>query len=327
MASPYHLFAWKKAVESSYRHRACYLIAEEDGNVAGVLPLIYMKPPLISGQFVSLPFCDVGDVLARDEKTAERLVSEAISLAREYRSGHIELRGQGQHSSYEFIGLPVTVQSHKVRMLLALPDSSEILWDGFRSKHRSQIRKAEKNGLVFRWGNKENLDDFYYVFSRNMRDLGSPVHARAWFAAVLEHFGENARMGLVYHKDHLAGVGIILSVNRRISIPWASTLKEFNRFAPNMLLYWNFLKYAADNGYSHFDFGRSTPGEGTYKFKVQWGAEPVPLNWHCIMIDKKEAESTSPASAHRDTIARLWQKLPLSIANLIGPAIRKHISL
>ena len=327
MALPYHLFAWKKAVENVYRHRAYYLLAEENNHVVGVLPLIYMKPPFISGQLISLPFCDVGDVLAGDEKTRENLLSEAIILARESKSRRVELRGQDQQSSYQFINLPVRVQSHKVRMFLELPDSSEILWDRFKSKHRSQIRKAEKNGLVFKWGSIEDLDDFYYVFSMNMRDLGSPVHSKAWFAAVFKYFGESARMGLVYHENYLTGVGIILSVNRKISIPWASTLKEFNRFAPNMLLYWNFLKYAADNGYSHFDFGRSTTDEGTYKFKAQWGARPVPLHWHHIMLNGEKLHSDTSSSSARDRIAKFWQKLPLPLANRIGPSIRRHISL
>ena len=94
-----------------------------------------------------------------------------------------------------------------------------------------------------------------------------------------------------------------------------------------MLLYWNFLKFAADNGYKQFDFGRSTPDEGTYKFKAQWGAKPKTLYWHYIMLNKNDFENSESNSSHRDRVVKLWQKLPLGVANLIGPAIRKHISL
>ncbi len=94
-----------------------------------------------------------------------------------------------------------------------------------------------------------------------------------------------------------------------------------------MLLYWNFLKYASGNGYARFDFGRSTANEGTYKFKAQWGAKPVPLHWSYILVNNKELNFDTPGSAKRKQIERLWQNLPLEMANCIGPAIRKHISL
>ena len=326
-ASPYHLYAWKMAIEEAYNHRAYYLIAEENNQITGVLPLIYLKPPLFSGQFVSLPFCDVGDMLVRDENTKEKLMLEAVSLAKKCKAKYIELRGQIYPQSFEYLGLPVSVQSYKVRMFLELSQSSEMLWGNFKSKLRSQIQKAEKNGLRFEWGSIEDFEDFYLVFSRNMRDLGSPVHSKEWFYAVLQHYGGNIRMGLVYHNEQLVGVGIILSLNNVVSIPWASTLRDYNRLSPNMLLYWNFLKYASDNGYAKFDFGRSTPNEGTYKFKAQWGAKPVPLYWNYIILNNRKLNFDESISTKREKIVRLWQSLPLKMANYIGPAIRKHISL
>jgi FemAB-related protein (PEP-CTERM system-associated) len=326
-ASPYHLYAWKMAVEEAYNHRACYFIAENNNKVTGVLPLIYLKPPLITGQLVSLPYCDIGDMLATQENTKERLISEAISLAKKTKAKYIEIRGQINPPSFGDPGLPVSVQAHKVRMILEVPPSSETLWNNFRSKLRSQVRKTEKNGLRFVWGEHKDVDSFYVVFSRNMRDLGSPVHSKRWFKAILLYYGSNARMGLVYYSKQLIGAGIILCINNSISVPWASTLQEYNRLSPNMLLYWEFIKYASDNGFVKFDFGRSTPNEGTYKFKEQWGAQPVPLYWNYINICRNDIKFNAPDIAGRNTVARIWQKLPLGIANRIGPVIRKHISL
>ena len=325
--TPYHYFAWKTAVENAYGHKAYYLMARENGRVAGVLPLIHFKFPFTAGHFVSLPYCDVGDVLAVDDDIKERLILEAVSLARELKIKYIELRGRLQKLSLKSLNLPVNVRSHKIRMFLELPPSSGALWKNFRSKLRSQVKKAEKNGLRFAWGGIDELDAFYMVFSRNMRDLGSPVHSKKWFYAVLRHYGKNARMGLVYHGKRLIGAGIILTINNIVSIPWASTLRNSNSLSPNMLLYWNFLKFASDNGYAGFDFGRSTPNEGAYKFKAQWGAKPVPLHWSYILINNKELNLDTPGSAKREQIERLWQNLPLKMANCIGPAIRKHISL
>jgi len=326
-ASPYHLYAWKIAVEEAYNHRALYLMAEKNNQVAGVLPLIYLKPPLIAGQFVSLPYCDIGDIVASEENIKEKLILEAISLARSAKARYIEIRRQVNSSSFGNAGLPVSVQSHKVRMIMQLPESSEMLWNNFRSKLRSQIRKSEKNGLRFVWGEHKDVDSFYVVFSRNMRDLGSPVHSKKWFEAILQYYDENARIGLVFNNKQLIGAGIILSMNNNISVPWASTLQKYNRLSPNMLLYWEFVKYAADNGFVRFDFGRSTPNEGAYKFKEQWGAQPVPLYWNYINVCGNDIKLNTPDFAGRNTIARLWQRLPLGVANYIGPAIRKHISL
>ncbi len=326
-ASPYHLFAWKRAVEDAYGHKAYYLMAEKDHCITGVLPLIYLKLPLLSGQLVSLPFCDVGDILADNAGASKGLISEAIVLAGKLNAKYIELRSQTGSSSYEYVNLPVSVLSHKVRMFLKLPQSSEMLWDGFKSKLRSQIRKAEKNGLSFKWGTAEDVEDFYVVFSNNMRDLGSPVHSREWFYAVLRHYGENIRIGMVYHDRQLIGAGIILNTNKIISTPWASTLRDFNNLSPNMMLYWNFLKYASDNGYTGFDFGRSTPNEGTYYFKAQWGAQPVPLHWNYIMLSNNRITLNEAASAKKEKMVHIWQNLPLGVANFIGPALRKYISL
>ncbi|GBE17394.1 femAB family protein [bacterium BMS3Abin15] len=326
-ASPYHLIAWKKAVETAYGHKTYYLIAEENGQVSGVLPLVYFKLPVLSGYFVSTPFCDFGDALVSDDSAKEKLIMKAVLLAREKSAKYVELRGDVQQLSIQNKNLPVNTISHKVRMLLELPDSSEILWGSFKSKLRSQIRKAEKNDLVFKWGNINDLHDFYDVFSQNMLELGSPVHSKKWFYSILNYYGESARLGLMRHNDKPVGTGIILSNNNSITIPWASTLREYNRLSPNMLLYWNFLKYAADNGYKQFDFGRSTPDEGTYRFKAQWGAKPKSLYWHYIMINHCEFKKKDSSSSHRNKIANLWQKLPLGVANVIGPAIRKHISL
>jgi len=325
-SSPYHLFAWKRAVESAYGHKAYYLIAEESNRITGVLPLIHLKMPLLSGVLVALPYCDVGDVLAEDRETGEKLIMEAVSLAQILKTKYIELRGQSQLSPFQDLNLPLTTQLHKVRMLLDLPRSAQELWDGFKSKLRSQIRKAEKNGLQFQWANLDDVDIFYDVFSRNMRDLGSPVHSRKWFYYVFKYFGENARTGMVYKDNVLIGAGVILNTTKSICIPWASTLRAYNRFSPNMMLYWNFLKHAADNGYARFDFGRSTPDESTYKFKAQWGAEPEPLYWHYLTSNHEMNFDAGP-SITKEKIAQIWRKIPAPLANCLGPAIRKYISL
>jgi FemAB-related protein (PEP-CTERM system-associated) len=212
-------------------------------------------------------------------------------------------------------------------MVLPLPGGAAALWGSFSSKLRSQVRKAEKNGLAFRWGSGPELDAFYQVFARNMRDLGSPVHSRRWFREVLRAYGPQCRLGLVWHQDRPVGGGILLLAGASASIPWASTLREANALAPNMLLYWKFLEFTADAGYASFDFGRSTPGEGTYRFKAQWGAAPQPLAWSTVHLAGPEAIPSDHPGSARALAERLWNRLPLPLANLLGPVVRKYVSL
>lgn len=329
-AAPYCRFAWQEAVEQAYGHKPCYLAATERGVLKGILPLCIFRIPFSGSSFVSLPFCDVGDVFADNLEIKRSLLSEAIVLAKNANVKKVIVRSSQEDLLKNCLpGYHSEVQKGKVRMLLELPGSSEQLWQSFKSKLRSQVKKAEKNGLSFRWGNIDDLDVFYYVFSRNMHNLGSPVHSKEWIKNVLVNYGENARMGLVFKDKEPVGCGINLYTKHTASIPWASTLREYNRLSPNMLLYWNFLKYAADNTQKVFDFGRSTLDEGTYRFKKQWGAEPESLFWFQIHLSEipGEGEYEAKTSNDRAMLANIWARLPLSLVNFVGPRVRKYISL
>ena len=325
-AAPYCLFAWKESVEQAYGHRSSYLLAEEDGVIKGVLPLFVFHVPFCGNTLVSLPYCDVGDVLSDNDEIKKTLLAEALLLAKKLKVKAVDIRS-GQENLLEKVvsDWHVRVQTGKVRMLLPLPTSSAELWEGFKSKLRSQVRKAEKNGLSFSWGSEKDIDDFYRVFSKNMHDIGSPVHSKQWIREIVYRYGDIAKMGLVYYKDRPVGCGIMLCTRHTISIPWASTLREANFLSPNMMLYWNFLRFAADSGRKVFDFGRSTPNEGTFRFKKQWGAKPQQLYWYRLSnVLSKEGNASGKK---RERLAQIWQKLPLAVVNFIGPIVRKYISL
>jgi len=326
-SSPYHLFAWKCAVEEAYGHKGYYLMAEEEKDIVGVLPLMHLRLPLLVNELVALPFCDVGNILSDNETVFDSLLSEGMSVGNSCGIHTIHIRGQMSETSRN--NRCHQLKTDKVRMFLNLPASSEVLMKSFKSKLRSQIRKAERNGLAFEWGNTLDLDEYYAVFSRNMRDLGSPVHSKRWFGAILNSYGENARLGKVTLGGKVVGGCIILTVGNKVSIPWASTIRKYNHLAPNMFLYWNALKYSCDCGFKVFDFGRSSRGEGTYKFKEQWGAEPSTLKWYAVSPDKSPASAVvgQTDTGNRNRIADVWRKVPLPIANMMGPRIRKYISL
>jgi FemAB-related protein (PEP-CTERM system-associated) len=326
LGSAYHLSAWTKAIQNAYGFKSFNLIAEENNEIMGVFPLTMLKIPFKRPDLVALPYCDVGAPLAISDEVQNELLRETIPIAKSNNVSTIEIRGEINHDFLQQFGYSLQAKSSKVRMLLQLPNSSEMLWKGFTSKLRSQIRKAEKNGLSFKFS-EGNIDDFYSVFKVNMHDLGSPVHSKKWFEEIIRGFADNVRVGVVHNEERAIGAGIILKAGDKIAIPWASTLKPFNRLSPNMLLYWKFLEYAADNGARIFDFGRSTQDEGTYNFKKQWGAKPETLTWYTLFLDNTTPKITTKPSNYRDIAKRNWQRLPPGFANFLGPVIRKYIRL
>jgi FemAB-related protein (PEP-CTERM system-associated) len=324
-AGPYHLFAWRMAVEKSYQHKSYYLISEgEKADIQGVLPLILVKPPFMSGTLVSLPFCDYGGVLALHKDIKQQLLCSAYELAQ---SLNVALEIRNIYPETLLTSLyQLEAVSHKARMVLDLPESSDILWNGFKSKLRSQIKRPQKDGLIFKMGSLEKFDDFYTVFRINMRDLGSPVHSKTWISSVLGSFGTQAHVGVVYKDERPIAAGIIIENSNTISMPWASALSEFSKLSPNMLLYWGFLKYSCENGFRRFDFGRSTPGEGTYKFKEQWGATPYPLSWYSKGLSQNNGYSVRNGEI-RKIIEKTWSRLPQCLVDIVGPKLRKYIIL
>ncbi len=331
--TPYHHFGWKKSIEKAYAHKCYYLIAENTNKeITGILPTVSITPPFISGKLCALPFCDLGASLTIDEAIEQQLIDKAKDLALQYKLPVFEYRASQKYSTNEGIIEPLS-KAHKVRMLLELPESSEALLAGFKTKLRSQIKKAVKNGLTVELGQSNRLiDEFYDVFSYNMKALGSPTHSKNWFSEIKNNYNKDMIISIIKHEGLAIGAGIVLFKGSMATIPWASTKREFNRLSPNMLLYWSLLKHSADNGYKTFDFGRSSYGEGTFKFKQQWGAKPVLLKWKTFKNGEQEDPSKTNTSISRKSKTRplveaIWKKLPLTLTIAIGSKIRKYISL
>lgn len=383
----YHLSGWKNVIEKTYGHKTYYLmvmghskhkekslkdavsgshrdysiqnskfsIENSSTEIVGILPLIHLKHFLFGNNLISIPFFDLGGVLADDENVEKELIIEAINLGQKMKVDNIELRHQkplswlNNDGSLKYAKFPLdsdfssltsdsslssapsslqfTTRSHKVRMLLDLPETSEMLMKTFKAKLRSQIKKPIKEGLTSKIGGIELLNDFYTVFAINMRDLGSPVHSKKMIKMVLETFPEQAKIVMIYKEKQPLACSVIVGSNDILENPWASALRQYGRLAPNMLLYWTMLEYACDNGYKHFDFGRSTPDEGTYKFKKQWGAKPSTLHWQYIYIKGEPEDESATEKSKFDKAIQYWQKLPVGVTKVIGPMIRKNIGL
>lgn len=319
-ACGYHAAAWGGLINRVFGHTAYYLMArDQEGQVKGVLPLVFMKSPLFGRFLTSVPFFNYGGVLFKSADARDALLDAAAETARGLEATHIELR---QAAPLE-IDWPV--RSHKVSMRLELPQCYEDLLKVFPSKLRSQVRRGEREGMTSRVGGVEVLDDFYQVFARNMRDLGTPVYGKGFFREILQTFSKEARICAVYLADRPVAAGFVIGFRQSLEIPWASSDRRHARLAPNMVLYNAVLQYACTEGYREFDFGRSSVDSGTYRFKEQWGAKPLTLYWYYWLSKVTKLPELNPQNPKYQLAIRLWQYLPVPVTQLVGPAIVKYL--
>jgi len=322
----YLLSQWKDVIESAFGHRSYYLAClNEDQKIVGVLPLVQQKSLVFGNFLTSIPFFNYGGLLTTSNESADALLEYAENLRKQLGCSHVELRmesaidGHVNHINHD------NCRTDKVTMLLELPEESDALWQAIGSKRRAQVKRPIREGAEFKVGSLELLDDFYKVFARNMRDLGTPVYSRRFFKEVLQRLRDNAYLAIVYIKEEPVGCGFLVRNNDRIEIPWASTNRDFNRFGVNMFLYWKILEHAIDQKAKIFDFGRSSKDAGTLKFKKQWGATQHQLYWYYLLPKNEKLPQINHQNSRFQLMINTWKKLPVAIANLIGPLVVKNI--
>lgn len=317
-ATGYHAWAWREVFERSFGHRSEYLVARRDGDrrIQGVLPLTEIRSRVFGRSLTSLPFVNYGGVLACSELAAQTLVTAATEIARAHGCGYVELR----HLRRQFPELPH--RQHKVSMHLPLNAG---MWERLDRKVRNQIRKAEKSGLTVDRGGAELVPEFYRVFARNMRDLGTPVYAQRFFDEVVAAFPDRTRVVVVRLQGAAVAGAVTYQTGTRVEVPWASSIRDYNPLCPNHLLYWHAIETAIADGCAVLDFGRSTPNEGTYHFKAQWGATPVPLYWEYVLLTDGELPDHSPKNPKFQIAIEAWKRCPLWLTNAVGPRIVRYI--
>lgn len=319
LSSPYHGYAWRRVVEEAFGHECQYWMARDwSGRVCGVLPLVRLRSRLFGDFAVSLPFVNYGGCIAETRGVRRKLVASVCDQARYQGLDHVELR--------EFVRLDGDweVRTDKVIMLLELPGDPDELWRRLGSKLRAQVKRPLREDVAAEIGGEELLPEFYQVFARNMRDLGTPVYGRELFRQCMRHL-PHVRIALVRLGRQPVAAGLLVGHGRSLEIPWASSLREHGRLGVNMLLYWRCLEFAITRGYEIFDFGRSSRDSGTFRFKKQWGAEPVETCWHYWLPEGRQMPCLTPDNPRYGLAIRLWQRLPVPAANLLGPRIVKFL--
>jgi len=319
LGTTYHRAAWLEVIRNAFGHKTKHLVAESGGRVAGVLPLVFFQSRLFGTFAVSLPFLNYGGILADGPEAERALLERAIEETQRAGGTHLELRHTRQHFG------DLVSKRHKVAMELPLAATVDEQWHALDKKVRNQVRKAEKSAVVILDGGADLLADFYAVFARNMRDLGTPVYSARLFRQVLATFPNHSRVFVATLDGRPIAASVVHWYRHGIEVPWASSLREFNPLCANVLLYWQMLQFAIERGFKTFDFGRSTPGEGTYQFKKQWGAVPRELVWEYWTAPGKPVPDLNPGNPAYARAIQIWQRLPVKVATLLGPAVVRNI--
>jgi serine/alanine adding enzyme len=315
-----HAPEWFTAIKSGYGHEPLYLAGEDGDGRPGLLPAFVVRRPLLGPVVSSMPFLDTGGPCSASPALAHALVAHLVGEARRLGARAVELR------CTERLALDRAPRENKVSLALPLPADPDELWRRVGGTVRNQIRKAERSGLTVDFGHVELLAAFYDVFAVRMRELGSPVHARGFLAAVLAAFGPRARIALVRKGATPVGGLVALAGKDSLVIPWAACLREYFALCPNMLVYWETLRAACREGFRRFDFGRSSRNSGTYQFKRQWGAHEEPTFWYTIPLAARSRPGR-PSGGHAvGLLARAWRCLPLGLTRRLGPSIRKYLT-
>ena len=128
---------WATVFAKGLRHRPQFLWAEQDRRIVGVLPLMHITGPVFGSFLVSQPYLNTGGVLADSPQIASQLIDKAVTLADSLNVKHLELRHESR-SEHPRLN---STNTEKVHMRLELPETSEQLWTGLKSKLRSQVKK------------------------------------------------------------------------------------------------------------------------------------------------------------------------------------------
>ena len=318
-AELYHRPQWSIAVEEGCRQRSHYLVAEQGGRLAGCLPLVEIRSPLFGNALVSVGFGTGGGPLADDPATEAALVEAGWALAGRRGCRSMELRGGAVPDGW-------TMQSGVyVDFCKALPEGDEAILRAMKRRHRS-IRRAREHDLEVRVGRGEADQAMHYqVYCEMVRNLGSPVYPKSLFAAMLARFGEDADI-LTVLKDGQPLASALNFYFRGTVMPyWGGGNAASREFSASEMMYYQVMCHGGRRGCSHFNFGRSKVGTGTYAFKSNWGFEPRPLVYAVRTADGAAPRSVNPLDPKYRLQVALWKKLPLPLANRIGPHIARGL--
>lgn len=321
----YHLFGWKRVFEKTFGYPSYYLAAfNEKRDMVGILPMFLMRDIARKKYLVSNPFSNFAGLCSDGDLVGSAILQKAFSIARQQNAQYIEFRQLAYPLNGELTDEPLPAKESFVTLMLDMTAGSEAIWSSLSSRNRGKVRKAQKNGLTTDLG-KHYLEDFHRILAVNLKYLGTPVHPASLYREIIEVFQERIDILAVKSQSEVAAAMFLFKFKDVLSEPWVASLRQYNRIYVNNMLYWNAIEYGCQNDFKTFDFGRSTVNTGTYDFKVQWGAEPVPLYYHYFLHRARTIPVVDAVNNEYEKYIEIWKKLPLNLTKLIGPRLVKYV--
>jgi FemAB-related protein (PEP-CTERM system-associated) len=314
-----HALGWRNVVQRTYHHTPYYLMAMDGQSAEGLLPLFLIDSPFFGQFLVTAPYLSYGGLLANSDRASSALIQAARELAIEQKAKYVEIRGRSRSDP----GL--LLKDKYCTFLLPLSAGHEILWQRFEGgRARKAVRRALKSGLIVERGHHLSTN-FAEVLSRHMRDLGTPFHHRQFYQCITEEFPQQSEILMVRYGDrYIAGL-LLVSYKDTVYDLYAAGLGEYKSLAPGSLLIWEAIRSACERGFAYFDLGRSRWDSGTFFFKRQWRAHPVPLFYEYHLMSGTNVPDVDPTNARFRWAIAFWKRLPVFAAKALGPLIIRDI--
>jgi FemAB-related protein (PEP-CTERM system-associated) len=317
-ATFFHRAGWQQVIGGVFRHRTYFLYAERDGAIEGVLPLAHVNSLLFGNALVSLPFAVYGGVASTNPVAAAELEFEAQRVAARLGVDHLEMRNVRQrHADWPSQDLYVTFRKQifpdEEANLLAIP-----------RKQRAMVRKGIKNGLVSTVDT--DVERFFALYADNVHRHGTPAMPKRYFAALLETFGPDCEVLTVAAPDGRALSSVLSFYFRDEVLPYYAGDDEAARdLAANDFKYWELMRLSCLRGIKVFDYGRSKQGTGSHSFKKHWGFEPELLHYEYRLYRSDSVPQNNPSNAKYRLFIEGWRRMPLAVANWLGPHIVRNL--
>lgn len=318
LGSFYHRFEWRDINADCFGHESAYLAAFDGDRVVGIFPIVGVKSQLFGTIACSLPFVNYGGVCAESAAVETLLIDEAKRVTEKWNADYLEIR------SLRNLGDFPTSQ-HKVSFTVSLDPDPEVLWNGFTTGHRKEIRRGYKHGLSTTFGGAELVGAFYELLSESWRDLGTPIYARSFFDRLVSTFGSRVKITVVYAGNEPAAAAFCGFHGDMVEGMWLASRARYRRMFIGYVLYWELIKDACQQGYRHFHLGRTSADSGGETFKKKWRAEPQQLYWQYVLRTRRDIPQLNVTNPRYRLAIKAWQKLPVPITQMVGPLIARSI--
>lgn len=317
-ATFFHRRQWREIIETVFRHRTHYLYAEQAGEIAGVLPLAHVASRLFGSSLASLPFCVYGGAVVTNPAAREALHRHARDLAASLRVGYLELRYR-EATEPRWVTRDLYCTFRKA--LLADPQAN---FQAIPSKRRNMVRRAAKAGL--RVVVNDAVERFFPLYADNVHRHGTPPLPKRYFQALANAFGRDHEILTVLDASGRPVAAAFLFYFRDEIIPYyVGDCVEARDLAANDFMYWEVMRHGVARGCRVFDWSRSKKGTGSFEFKKNWGFEPKPLHYEYLLVEADRVPEHNPLNPRYQLLIKLWRRMPLPLANLIGPHIVRSL--